>query len=116
MVGIAPVDPDRLPGELPEGLQFPIVITVQTDGATNFDKPVPVCFPNLPDPVTGEVLQPGDKSALFSFNHDTGEFELVGPMTVSNDGTQVCTDPGVGIIAPGWHGSSVSAGRVRRTR
>ncbi len=105
MVGIAPVNPERLPGELPEGLQFPIVITVQTDGATNFDQPVPVCFPNLPDPVTGEVLPPGAKSALWSFNHDTGEFEIAGPMTVSEDGTLICTDPGVGIRAPGWHGT-----------
>jgi hypothetical protein len=24
-------------------------------------------------------------------------------MTVSTDGTMVCTDPGVGILAPGWH-------------
>src|SRR5213075_691535 len=45
MVGIAPVAPDRLPGPLPPGLELPIVITVQTDGASNFDKPVPVCFP-----------------------------------------------------------------------
>ena len=24
-------------------------------------------------------------------------------MTVSEDGTLVCSDPGVGILAPGWH-------------
>ena len=47
----------RLRCEIPqEGLAFPIVITVQTDGATNFDEPVPVCFPNLPDPETGNRL------------------------------------------------------------
>ena len=103
-VGIAPVPPDRLPGPLPEGLDFPLVITVQTDGPTNFDEPVPVCFPNLPDPNTGEVLSPGEKSALWSFNHDTGRFEIVGPMTVNEDGTLVCSDDGVGIVAPGWHG------------
>ena len=45
MVGIAPVDPNRLPGTLPDDLEFPLVITVQTDGATNFDRPVPVKFP-----------------------------------------------------------------------
>ena len=105
MVGIAPVAPDRLPGELPPELNFPLVITVQTDGATNFDVPVPACFPNLPDPVTGQPLPSGSKSALWSFNHDTGEWEIVGPMTVSEDGTLVCSDPGVGILAPGWHGT-----------
>ncbi len=104
LVGIAPVPPDRIPGQLPPGLGFAIVITIQTGGATNFDVPVPACFPNLPDPETGETLPPGASSALWSFNHDSGRFEVVGPMTVSADGLLVCTDPGVGITAPGWHG------------
>jgi hypothetical protein len=104
-IGIAPVAPDRLPEPLPPGLNFPIVITVQTDGPQNFDRPVPVRFPNLPDPVTGRPLPPGAKSALWSFNHDTGEWEIAGPMTVSADGRFIETDPGVGIRQPGWHGS-----------
>ena len=103
MVGIAPVPPDRLPGPLPPELRFPIVITVQTDGATNFDEAVAACFPNLPDPLTSKLLAPGEKSALWSFNHDVGAFEIIGPMTVSEDGLYICTDPGVGIRAPGWH-------------
>ncbi len=105
MVGIAPVAPDRIPSPLPPGLAFPLVITVQTDGATNFDRPVPVCFPNLPDPATGQPLAAGAKSALWSFNHDIGDWEIVGPMTVSQDGAHVCSDPGVGIRQPGWHGT-----------
>jgi Leucine-rich repeat (LRR) protein len=109
-VGIAPVPPDRIPGQLPPGLDFPIVITVQTNGATNFDAPVPACFPNLPNSDTGEPLPTGSKSALWSFNHDTGKFEVIGPMTVSADGQFVCTDPGVGIRAPGWHGSQPGTG------
>ena len=102
-VGIAPVPPDRLPEKLPPGLNFALVITVQTDGPSNFDRPVPVRFPNLPDPVTGKILRPGAKSALFSFNHDTGKWEVQGPMTVSADGKFVESDPGVGIRQPGWH-------------
>lgn len=105
-VGIGPVARDRLPGQLPTGLNLPIVITIQTDGPTNFDRPVPVRFPNLPDPITGASLPAGAKSALWSFNHDTGRFEVVGPMTVSADGRMVETDPGVGVRAPGWHGSA----------
>lgn len=104
MVGIAPVPTDRTPGgSIPEGFDASIVITVQTDGATNFDTPVPICFPNLPVPSTGRVLAPGEKTALLSFNHDIGDWEVIGPMTVSADGLTVCTDPGVGILAPGWH-------------
>ena len=104
-VGVAPVAPDRIPSPLPPGLNLPLVITIQTDGATNFDRPVPVCFPNLPDPVTGKKLAPGEKSALWSFNHDTGEWEIIGPMTVTEDGMFVKTDAGVGVKQPGWHGT-----------
>lgn len=104
-VGIAPVAPDRLPGPLPEDLEFPLVITVQTDGPTNFEEPVPVVFPNLPDPVTGQRLPAGAKSALWSFNHDSGAWEIAGPMTVTPRGDYIISDPGVGILAPGWHGT-----------
>ncbi len=105
-VGIAPVAPDRLPEPLPPGLDLPLVITVQTDGPGNFDRPVPVRFPNLADPRTGRRLAPGAKSALWSFNHDTGRWEIQGPMTVTADGNFVESDAGVGIRQPGWHGSA----------
>ncbi|MBT4666007.1 MAG: hypothetical protein HOB63_05790, partial [Opitutae bacterium] len=102
-VGIAPVASDRLPEPLPESLKMPLVITVQTDGASNFDVPVPARFPNV------DGLPPGTKSALWSFDHDTGKWEIAGPMTVSEDGKYLETDPGVGIRQPGWHGSSPGA-------
>ncbi len=105
-VGIAPVEPDRIPSPLPPGLALPLVITIQTDGPSNFSEPVPVRFPNLPDPFTGVKLPPGAKSALWSFNHDTGRWEVQGSMTVTADGNFVESDPGVGILQPGWHGSS----------
>ncbi|MGB2771858.1 MAG: Ig-like domain-containing protein, partial [Anaerolineae bacterium] len=108
-VGIAPVPPDRLPSPLPPELDFPIVITVQTNGPENFDAPAPICMPNLPQPSTGFAPFPGTKMALYSFNHDTGRFEAVAPMTVSADGARVCTDPGYGIVAPGWHGTQPGA-------
>lgn len=113
-VGIAPVSPERLPSPLPLGLEFPLVITVQTDGAQNFDQPVPVCFPNLPDPATGGALPPGAKTALWSFNHDLGNWEIVGPATISADGRFACSDPGFGIRQPGWHGvSRATQGQTR---
>ena len=99
-VGIAPVPVDRLPEPLPDGLNLPLVITIQTDGATNFDRPIPATFPNP------EGLEPGSKSALWSFDHDKGKWEIAGPMTVSEDGMSISTDPGVGIRQPGWHGSA----------
>ncbi|MEM7384587.1 MAG: dockerin type I domain-containing protein [Verrucomicrobiota bacterium] len=104
-VGLAPVSPDRLPEPLPPGLGFPFVITIQTDGGANFDQPAPLCLPNLPDPETGNLLGPGERSALWSFDHDTGRWEIAGSMTVTADGKFVKTDPGVGVREPGWHGT-----------
>ena len=102
-IGIAPVSPDRLPEPLPDGLELPVVITIQTDGATTFDVPIPETFPNV------DSLPPGAKSALWSFDHDKGKWEIAGPMTVSEDGKFLETDPGVGIRQPGWHGSAPGA-------
>ncbi|MBX3747825.1 MAG: Ig-like domain-containing protein [Verrucomicrobiae bacterium] len=103
-VGLAPVASDRLPEPLPPGLDHVLDITVQSDGAENFDQPVPVRFPNLPNPRTGDRLPPGAQTALVSFNHDTGRWEVAGSMTVSDDGLFLDSDPGVGIRQPGWHG------------
>ncbi|MFN0069314.1 MAG: hypothetical protein ACKVYV_16960, partial [Limisphaerales bacterium] len=55
--------------------------------------------------VTGVTLPPGAKTALWSFDHDTGRWEIAGPMTVTADGFFAETDPGVGVRQPGWHGA-----------
>ena len=94
---VVPVDPDFLPAPLPTNLNPALVVSVQAPGTANFDVPVPIAFPNL------EGLTPGEKTLLFSFNHDAGRFEVNGTATVSEDGLSVVTDPGVGIEAPGWH-------------
>jgi len=103
---IVPVDPSRLPAPLPFGLEPELVVSIQagTDegfnlagGSTNFDVPAPFVFPNL------SGLQPGEKSNIFSFNHDSGEFEISGTGTVSADGDSIVSNSGVGILAPGWH-------------
>ena len=96
-VGISPVAPDRLPGELPTDLNFSLVFTVQTDGATNFDQPVAVRLPNT------DGLSAGTAVALWSFDHDSGQWRVSGPATVTADGQFVETDPGSGVLAPGWH-------------
>ncbi len=102
---IIPVSADRLPAPLPPWVNHVLDIAIIAgDGATNFDVPAPACFPNLPDPDTGIAQAPGDKSALWSFDHDLGDWRVTGSATVSADGLMVCTDPGTGILAPGWHG------------
>jgi PKD repeat protein len=103
-VAIVPESSNRLPTPLPDGLNFPIVVTVQTDGAQNFDVPATLRIPNFADPDTGLTLAPGAKSALWSFNPEAGRFEAVAPATVTPDGLFIETDPGFGVLAPGWHG------------
>ena len=94
---VVPVDPDFLPAPLPPNLDPALVVSVQTPGATNFDTPAAVSFPNL------DVMAPGEQQLLFSFDHDLGQFVVNGTVTVSDDGMSVTSDPGVGIEAPGWH-------------
>jgi len=94
---VVPVDPNFLPAPLPPNLDPELVVSVQTPGATNFDVPAAVSFPNL------EGNAPGEQVLLFSFDHDKGAFVVNGTATVSADGMSVVSDPGVGIEAPGWH-------------
>jgi len=102
---IVPVDPNRLPGTLPPFLSPSLVISIQAGrdgrfndagGATIFDTPAQVEFPNL------EGLKAGEQSLIWSFDHDAGEWGVVGTGTVSQDEKTIVSDGGV-IQAPGWH-------------
>ena len=94
---IIPVPPDRTPSPVPGGMDPPLVISIQAPGATQFNVPAPITFPNL------DGQAPGESTFLASFNHDSGQWESIGTGTVSEDGSVIESDPGVGIIAPGWH-------------
>ncbi len=114
---IVPVAPDRLPAPLPPGVDPKLVISIQAGGAngfnreaqggaTTFDVPAPLQFPNL------EGLKPGEKSLFWSFDHTAGEWIVIGTGTVSEDGKVIKSDPGVGVLAPGWH-FTISGTRAR---
>ncbi|MFQ5505271.1 MAG: hypothetical protein ACE5F1_10790, partial [Planctomycetota bacterium] len=92
--GIAPVPASGLP--VPDGFALPVLIAVETDGPRSFDRPASLSFPNL------GRLPPGSSSALWSFAN--GRFEVVGPMRVSPDGTNIETEAGVGIRSAGLYG------------
>lgn len=103
---VIPVNPERLPAPLPGGVDPKLVISIQAGtaagfnlagGSTNFDVPAPVTFPNL------EGLLPGEKSLIWSFDHDAGMWTVIGTGTVSADGRSIVSDAGVGVLAPGWH-------------
>jgi hypothetical protein len=114
---IVPVAPDRLPAPLPPGVDPKLVISIQAGGAngfnreaqggaTTFDVPAPLQFPNL------EGLKSGEKSLFWSFDHVAGEWIVIGTGTVSEDGKVIKSDPGTGVLAPGWH-FTISGTRAR---
>ncbi|EDX82789.1 Bacterial pre-peptidase C-terminal domain family [Synechococcus sp. PCC 7335] len=118
---IVPVNPNRLPAPLPPNVDPQLVISIQAGGengfnreenggATNFDVPAPIQFPNL------DGLSPGEKGLLWTFNHDAGDWEIIGTGTVTEDGLSIVSDEGVGIRAPGWHfvDSSAQHGEMAR--
>jgi hypothetical protein len=49
------------------------------------------------------MASPGQKTEMYSFDHDLGSFVSIGPATVSEDGTVIQSDPGVGVVKGGWH-------------
>jgi hypothetical protein len=117
---VVPVNPNRLPAPLPPGVDPGLVVSIQAgvlrDGQpsfnragdnTSFDVPAPVRFPNL------DGLVPGQQSLIWSFDHDAGRWITIGTGTVTSDGSAIVSDPGVGVLAPGWHftnpGVNVSA-------
>ena len=106
---VIPVSPDRLPAPLPIGIDPSLIVSIQAGiggdfnsagGATNFDVPAQIAFPNV------DELAPGEKTLVFSFDHDAGEWIVNGTATVSEDGLLIVSDPGSGIFAPGWHATN----------
>ena len=102
---IIAVEADRIPAPLPSYLDPSLVISIQSPGATNFDVPASVRFPNI------DGLPAGSDATFFSFDHDAGRWKAIGGGTVSEDGSTVVSDGGI-VQAPGWH--AVQAGS--RTR
>jgi hypothetical protein len=47
---------------------------------------------------------------FYSFDHDLGHFVSIGPGTVSDDGTVITSNVGVGILKAGWHCSGFPQG------
>lgn len=103
---IVPVNPQFLPAPLPPNVNPGLVVSIQAGtangfnlagGNMNFDTPAPVTFPNL------EGLPAGEKSLIWSFDHDQGKWTVIGTGTVSADGKRIVSDPGTGVLAPGWH-------------
>ena len=96
MLSSSQVKFDKVPMAPPQGSAPLVVGTIQPAGVI-FNPPAAVCYPNT----TG--LAPGDVADIFAFHHDIGSFVSIGPGTVSEDGSVVCSDSGFGIVQSGWH-------------
>jgi hypothetical protein len=84
------------------GQQPLLIVTIQPAGA-RFDPPARLTLPNV------EGLKPGEVTEMYSFDHDLGSFVSIGPATVSDDGSVIVANPGVGIVKAGWHCSGFPA-------
>ncbi len=95
-ISVTLVHPDKVPMVPNFGQQPRFVVTIQPAGV-HFNPPAPLTIPNV------DALAPGQKTEMYSFDHDLGQFVSIGPGTVSDDGAVVVSDPGVGVIKGGWH-------------
>ncbi len=96
VVSATMVHSDRVPMTPNFGQQPRLIVTIQPAGA-RFDPPARLTLPNV------EGLAPGEVTDYYSFDHDLGHFVSIGPGTVSEDGSFVDSNPGVGIVKAGWH-------------
>jgi hypothetical protein len=94
-VSCTSVHPDKIPMSPGFGQQPRFIFTTQPPGA-HFDPPAQLNLPNL------EGLAPGEITEMYSFDHDLGQFVTIGTGSVSDDGSVIRSDPGVGIFKSGW--------------
>ncbi len=86
---------EDVPMPMPDGAAPPFAWTLQPAGAY-FDPPVTVEYPNM------SGLAPGSVAYFLTFDHDTGDFEIVSTGTVSEEGDIIRTDAGDGLSIAGW--------------
>jgi PKD repeat protein len=96
VVSVTVVHDDKVPMVPNFGQQPRLIVTIQPAGAL-FDPPAQLTLPNV------EGLAPGEVTEMYSFDHDLGSFVSIGPATVSDDGSVVVSNPGVGVVKAGWH-------------
>ncbi len=96
---ISPVHNDRLPMVPPgaAGSFAAVGWTIQPTG-TRFDPPITVKIPNT------LAMKPGETAPIVQWDHDLASFVPMGLGTISEDGTQLVSDPGSGISKAGWGG------------
>jgi hypothetical protein len=96
VVSVTLVHSDKVPMVPNFGQQPRFIVTIQPAGV-RFDPPAAMTLPNV------DGLAPGQVTEMYSFDHDLGMFVSVGTASVSEDGSVLRSDPGVGVVEGGWH-------------
>jgi hypothetical protein len=95
-VTVTPVNGDKVPMSPGFGQQPRFIVTIQPVG-TKFDPPAPITLPNV------DGHKPKAVTEMYSYDHDLGMFIAIGTGTVSDDGSVIASNPGVGVLKAGWH-------------
>ena len=95
-ITVTPVHGDKVPMVPGFGQQPRFVVTIQPVG-THFNPPAQISFPNV------DGLQPREVTEMYSYDHDLSTFIAIGTASVSDDGSVLRSDPGVGVMKAGWH-------------
>jgi hypothetical protein len=95
-VTVSTVNGDKVPMAPGFGQQPRFIVSIQPVG-TIFNPPAPMTIPNV------DGLAPRAVTEMYSYDHDLGMFVAIGTGTVSNDGSAIATNPGVGVLKAGWH-------------
>ncbi len=103
-ISVTAVNASKVPMAPPNGMQPQFIVTIQPTG-TRFDPPARLTLPN----VDGHA--PGTQTEMYSYDHDLEEFVSIGLGTVSEDGTVIASNPGVGVVKAGWHCGSQPTGQ-----
>jgi hypothetical protein len=106
-ITVTAVNGDKVPMAPGFGQQPRFIVTIQPVGTT-FNPPASITLPNV------DGLKPNAVTEMYSYDHDLGMFVAIGTATVSNDGSVIASDPGVGVLKAGWHcgGNPNTAGTV----
>ncbi len=106
-VSVSTVHGDKVPMAPGFGQQPRFIVTIQPVG-TLFNPPAAMTLPNV------DGLAPRAKTEMYSYDHDLSMFVAIGTATVSDDGSVIASDPGVGVLKAGWHcgGDPNAAGQV----